>query len=146
MAYKLSIFINNISIIFISCLVGLVTGTFSETLLALVAFVLLRRFSGGSHAKKLTACLIISTFLISSIPHIPTPESLLTPINFITLVLVALFAPSHCEVNAIPDHARHKYKMISLILVATNFFFIGSTIISLSFLAQALFLINFHRR
>lgn len=146
MAYKLSIFINNASIIFISCLVGVLTGTFAETFLALISFVLLRQFSGGFHAKNLTVCLIISSLLISIIPHIPIPGSILTPVNWITLALVVLFAPSHCEVNAIATHVRRFYKIISILLVVTNFFFIGSTIITLSFFAQALFLINFSRR
>jgi accessory gene regulator B len=113
----LAIQMNNYGVIITALSIGAVTGAFWGTALSLAVFVLLRIYTGGFHLKNLDACFIVSTVLLSAIPHIHV--SALLP----TFVAVLIFAT--------------KRKFIPSLLIAANIF-VGSPIIALAALAQAL--------
>lgn len=54
-----------ISTIMIAAILGLIMGKFVESLVLIIPFMTIRRYSGGYHAKSLRICLSSSSFLIA---------------------------------------------------------------------------------
>lgn len=146
MQYALNIIMNTLLILIISLLVGLFTGRLIETALVLLSFSTLRFFSGGAHLKTAKACNIFSIILCTAIPHLVFfVKDLFWIVNGISLILMFLFAP-HPDMNAqIPSNRYPVMKLISILLVFSNFF-IYSSVIGLAFLAQSLTVIPLKRR
>jgi accessory gene regulator B len=77
----------NFGVIIASLIIGAVTGQFWGTALSLATFVLLRIYTGGFHFRNLDKCFIVSTVVLSSIPHINLPH---VPAVASTIVFAAL--------------------------------------------------------
>ncbi|MGE5703197.1 MAG: accessory gene regulator ArgB-like protein [Clostridia bacterium] len=141
MKYALAMSISTSLIIASTLLIGAWTGMFPETLRALIAFAVLRRFSGGHHAKDLTTCFVVSTALLSTIPHIQIAPDYLWLINSFSLVIVLFYAPSNCIVNNIADRDKSLYQTIAILIVIAGYF-IQMSEVTLAFLAQSLLLLG----
>jgi len=139
MKYALSNYISLLLIIGVSALIGVLTGKFIDTLVSLGSFMLLRVVSGGHHAKNMTTCFVISTIILSAIPHLTLPINIVL-VNMFTLIMVTLFAPLLVEQINMPVKARPYLKILSMLIVAVNFF-IGSSTSTLSMFVQALLII-----
>ncbi|MBG9796896.1 accessory gene regulator B family protein [Brevibacillus laterosporus] len=140
LSYSLSITINYLLVLFFSLLIGVFTSSFLDTIVALICFVVLRIFSKGYHAASLTTCFVLTTAIITVIPHIPLFDYI-NVINILNVILVLFFAPnSSFEGELIPKRREFLLKGVSLILVLFNFF-ISSHIVALSFFAQSMLLI-----
>ncbi|MRN53532.1 hypothetical protein GJB61_11050 [Paenibacillus sp. LC-T2] len=146
MQYALNIIMNTLLILIISLLVGLFTGQLIETSLVLLSFSTLRFFSGGAHLKTALTCNIFSIILCTAIPHLVfLVKDLFWIVNGISLILMLLFAPNP-DINAqIPSKRYPVMKLISILLVFSNFF-IYSSVIGLAFMAQSLTVIPLKRR
>lgn len=57
-------------VVIASLTIGAVTGAFWGTALSLATFVILRRMTGGFHFRNLDICFVVSTSVLSAIPHI----------------------------------------------------------------------------
>ncbi|MEK4261563.1 MULTISPECIES: accessory gene regulator ArgB-like protein [Paenibacillus] len=137
MHYALSIILNTLFIIMTSLCIGGLTGQLKETFLALCSFGLLRASSGGAHLKSVWACNIISIFICSLIPHIANLiHNHFIWINLFSLLVMILFAPNPDGNAQIPKEWYLGLKVISISLVALNFWF-HSSVIGLSFLLQS---------
>jgi accessory gene regulator B len=77
----------NFGVIIASLIIGAVTGQFWGTALSLATFVLLRIYTGGFHFRNLDKCFIVSTTVLSSIPHINVPH---IPTFVSTIAIAAL--------------------------------------------------------
>lgn len=144
MQYALVMILNSILIISVSLGIGLLTGKFFATALALFSFASLRFFSGGRHLRTSTQCNLFSISLCSLIPHIPLTNDLVWGVNIIALMIMIYYAPNP-DVNAqVPLHWYPALKIISILMVVANFF-IQSPVIGLAFLFQSL-TINFTQR
>ncbi len=123
----------HISIIFAaSILISLFTGKTFDVIIALIAFGILRRFSGGYHFKTLEACEVFTVSLVTIITFIHLDNTFI--INTIVLVMVVIFTKKR----------SFTYRILSLLLVASNFI-IDSDVAAISFLAQTLMLIKLRR-
>jgi accessory gene regulator B len=136
------------SVVVLSLVIGLLTGTAAQTMLSVWSFVLLRMFSSGFHFKSLDVCTIISTALLSALPHVTTfirePDIMLV-VGIAELVIVAIRAPTNLNNTRHTDKVRPYFKVISILIVISNFYFL-SPVVALSFLAQALLLLPRERR
>ena len=144
MKYALSVYLHLLSIFIFCVIIGLITGKAEETIVALLAFVILRSFSGGKHINSLEGCLIVSVILISIIPHIPVKNNYVVWINTTNVLVMTLFAPLIKELTNIPTKAIPYLKIISVIIVSINFY-INSYVIALAFLSQAALLVFWRR-
>jgi accessory gene regulator B len=118
--------------------VGLATGSFGETLMGLIAFVLIRYFSGGFHLHNALHCSILSIILLSVAPHIYLSDLWTTIIVFVSMILLGIFAPSNIEGHARIPKKYFPVLKIAAVLVATSNLFIGSPTIALVYLFQAI--------
>ena len=146
MQYALNIILNSLVIVISSLFIGWLTGSFAGTATALFGFAFLRFMSGGKHLKTATACNIISITLCSSLPHLTfLVENHLWIINMSSLILMLLFAPNPDANVQIPVRWYPFMKIISVLMVASNFFILSS-VLGLAFLAQSLTVISLARR
>jgi accessory gene regulator B len=71
MTYALSLIINMLLTIMFVLAVGSLTGKFTETAVVLISFASMRWIAGGGfHLRSLTLCVLVSTALLSVMPHI----------------------------------------------------------------------------
>src|SRR5690554_2422168 len=71
MTFALIILMNGLLSFSLALLIGAITGKAYMTLIAIIAFVLLRFCSGGFHFQSSMACTIVSCAIFAIIPHIP---------------------------------------------------------------------------
>ncbi|MEK3699387.1 MULTISPECIES: accessory gene regulator ArgB-like protein [unclassified Paenibacillus] len=142
MKYALSIIINASMIISLSLLFSIFTGKTVEVAIALVAFPLLRQVSGGYHMQSGLKCIVFSTILITAISLANFGYWTIVTLGIVSFILVALFAPSKIERQSrIPRKFYPFLKVVSLIIVSTNFLLVSS-VLSATFFAQGISLIH----
>ncbi|AGR47389.1 accessory gene regulator B family protein [Brevibacillus phage Emery] len=140
LSYSLSITLNYLLVLSFSFLIGFLTSKFIETIVAMISFVVLRIFSKGYHARSLTNCFIVTTAIITIIPHVPM-QNYTSVINGLNVILVMIFAPNGSfEEGIISKDRARLLKGVSILLVASNFL-LSSQIVALSFFIQSLLLI-----
>lgn len=132
---------NSLSIIIFSLIIGMLTGKIAGTSTALFSFALLRSVSGGYHLKSSDVCVLASVASMTLIPHLPIQENWILVLNSINLVIVILRAPAGIkDQTRIPERLYPALKVIAVLIVASNFM-IGSSVIALAYLLQAVSLL-----
>jgi accessory gene regulator B len=145
MKYALIGIINTVGTLLVSLLIGLITGKFIETILALSAFALLRFFSGGYHLKTPSSCIIVSSLIICSIPHIPLNGTAQASLMIISSLLVLVYAPSNIRGFArLPEKYFPILKLISIMIISTNWL-LGSSIFAVAYFLQSISLIRLRK-
>ncbi|EJW14657.1 accessory gene regulator B family protein [Paenibacillus alvei] len=125
-----------------SIAIGFISGRPIDTIVSLVAFAVIRHFSGGLHAKTMDQCFIVSTMIIVVPAHIVLPSSAIIAITVTCLMIFILFAPNITEdLNDAKDN-KIRNKVISVVLVGINLYVQSSTL-TLVYLAQALLIIPY---
>ncbi|PYI57077.1 accessory gene regulator B family protein [Paenibacillus flagellatus] len=146
MTYSLGILLNLFATLILTTIFGLIFGKTVEIFTILIAFAVLRAFSGGYHFEKSEYCVIFSTAMAIGLSYADfslIPNLILT---MMSLLLVAWFAPySKVRNTLIPVKYDPFLKIVSIVIVATNFLFVSS-LLSAAFFVQALTLISFHRK
>lgn len=135
--YALNAIINAIIIISFVLVIGLITGKFYESILAVLAFPVLRYFSGGMHLKSSTICNIISTIIILICVYMPISywyNGIV--LNIVSLILLVIFAPSGIKQSKMKKENYKYLKLVALLIVGSNFVF-QSPMLSLAFFAQS---------
>lgn len=129
----------NFSIPFLLSLgIGVVSGTFKGTLLAIIAFAILRMLSGGYHFKSSNVCMLSMVVVAVVPPYIHLLEIWTLILTIISLVLVLLLAPSNMRgYHRMPEKYYPLMKIASALLVSSNFL-IASEIMALVFTIQAI--------
>ncbi|WP_158299198.1 accessory gene regulator ArgB-like protein [Paenibacillus antri] len=146
LTYALSIYFNAFSIVSLSLLIGFFAGTFIETVVVIVAFSVLRAFSGGNHMRTPMMCLLVSVAAFTSIPHVPAPEPWLRDaLLCVSLLLALLFAPNVRHDPIYGNKLLPYMKWIAVAIVGTNFL-IASWVVTLAFFIQCITLIPLQRR
>ncbi|NRS20564.1 accessory gene regulator B family protein [Brevibacillus sp. HB1.4B] len=141
LTYGIAMSMNLIGVIAGCFIMGLVTGHIIDTFTAFAAFALLRRFSGGYHARSLSLCLVVSVVVFTVIPLIPVNNESLLIIKLICLLLVVVLAPANCTENNISEKLKIPFKVISILLTIC-LLLINSPIITLAVFSQAVLLID----
>lgn len=139
--YGLIICLNFLSTFIVTLAVGMMIGETLNVIYGMIAFMVLRAFSGGFHFKSSILCTIATTLIVvaASISSLPITWSMI--LNGISCILVLLYAPSRIEKQSnIPARFYPYLKVISLIIVASNFV-IRSELLTMIFLLQSVTLI-----
>lgn len=141
-------FANILNIFFVttsSITIGFISGRPIDTIVSLLAFGVIRHFSGGLHAKTMDQCFIASTMVIVVPPHIVLSSSAIIATTVACLMIFILFAPNITEdLNNAKDN-KIRNKVISAVLVGINLYVQSSTL-ALIYLAQALLIIPYSRK
>ncbi len=64
--YALSVLWSSVSLLILVLIVGVITGTVREGLLFLLPFLIMRKFSGGFHTRRMWTCIVSSTIVLST--------------------------------------------------------------------------------
>jgi accessory gene regulator B len=143
--YSLALLINATAIIIFSICIALFTARLSQTILILFSFAILRQASGGIHLKSGSWCVFASTSLVVFLSFISFNSNWTSILNLASLTLAATFAPSRIEKQSrIPKRFYPLLKLISCLIVSSNFYFLSPSI-SGAFFIQGLTLIKFRR-
>ncbi len=146
MKYSLILLINSVAIFVLSLSIGWFTGKFTETLYTIISFVLLRFFAGGMHFKTALQCIVVSTLVLSILPHIPINYQTTIILTTISFVIILLRAPFDIKKKSkIPENYFPLLKVLAALIVATNFFFM-STILAKSFFTESLSTVKLRRK
>ena len=105
-------------------LIGLLTKTFYESIIFLVAFSLIRVYTGGYHSMTYLRCNIISAssyiaivvFLYLLRDYVTNPTVLLSG-YLLTMLLALIFAPVKHENKELSESDKKKYKVLSLLVI-----------------------------
>ncbi|AOZ91282.1 accessory gene regulator B family protein [Paenibacillus crassostreae] len=143
--HAIAILLNTFFIILLSLVVSYVTGNVKEIIIILVSFALLRLVSGGMHLKSGDSCVLLTTTLFTFLLFVNLSLGQMYILTSICLILVFIYSPSRIENQSrIPKKYYGILKMISVLLVATNFWIL-SPILTATFFVQALTLVRWKR-
>lgn len=140
--FTIAVLINTIAIIILTLSIGFWTGNFEEVCIILVSFALLRAVSGGIHLKSGDKCVVVTTALFTTISIIDISQWVVFTLNSLSILLAYIYAPSRIEKQSKIDPKHYpKLKLLSIIIIATNFLFMSS-ILAVTFFVQCLTLIK----
>lgn len=145
LSYALANIINVILVALAAITIGFISGKPHDTMMALIAFGVIRYLSGGLHMKTMDLCFIVSTAIIVIPPHIVISTNVVLGITLVGLLSYILFAPNVTEeLNSKKDN-KIRYKVVSIALVAANLYFQSSTL-ALVYLVQAVMIIPYSKK
>lgn len=117
--YASQSFIMSISPLFLAIFWGICMGGVKQGLVLIIPFMMLRKFSGGYHAKKAWVCLVCSGLLLAYCIRI----SLQLQYNWIWLlitvmstVMLIVFSPIDHENRRLTQDEKRQYRKIVAIL------------------------------
>ena len=96
--------------LFLAIIVGLCFGRVKEGIVIVIPFMLLRKFSGGYHAKHLWICLTSSTLLLS----------LCVIITAVAGIGLGYFSPIDHENKRLSNEEKKMYKKVTVILTSMS--------------------------
>ena len=109
--------------LFLAIIIGLCLGGVKEGIVIVIPFMLLRKFSGGYHAKHLWMCLTGSTLLLSLCVWISfylKYDWKLAGITIIAGIGMGYFSPIDHENKRLNDKEKKLYKRVTIILVGMS--------------------------
>ncbi|USB32152.1 accessory gene regulator B family protein [Paenibacillus sp. YPG26] len=139
--YELGIRLNFIATLLMTVLAGWITGNLWEACLAMVSFLVVRRFSGGVHMKSLTLCALVSASIFVSIPFIVLDPEQIRLFTLISAAVFLIYSPNILE-ELNPPPLTPYMKAISVALVLSNYIF-QSSAIALACAVQAFLILPF---
>ena len=109
--------------LFLAIIIGLCLGGVKEGIVIVIPFMLLRKFSGGYHAKHLCVCLVSSTILLSLcilMSFYLEYDWKLAGITIIAGIGMGYFSPIDHENKRLSNAEKKLYKKITVILTGMS--------------------------
>lgn len=111
----------------IAAIWGLIFDVFAESMLLILPFMLIRKFSGGYHLKSQSACVVVSTMLlggavgVAKMMQAATNLSLLTAFVAVSVISICVFSPIASEGRSLTEKETRVFgtiaRMIALVLL-----------------------------
>lgn len=139
--YSLSFVLNFVFVVVLSLLISIFTGHVYDAVIAMVSYAILRQVSGGYHLKSGMLCVVVSAAGITAISLADFSDRVTIWATIGALILCAIFSPQMKNHTRIPGRYYPLLKVISVLMVATNFLF-NSPVIAAAFFVQGLTLIS----
>ncbi|OUM93855.1 MAG: post-translational modification of quorum-sensing peptide protein [Thermobacillus sp. ZCTH02-B1] len=128
MKFALIIVINFTVPVIAAMAFGISTGKGAETLTAVSYLLCLRMLSGGYHFERPLPCMLITFLIVAVPPHMDMAEQWTPILTGIALILVLLLAPANMKgYNTIPETYYPLLKIVSALIVCSNFLFFSET-------------------
>ncbi|WP_288528546.1 accessory gene regulator ArgB-like protein [uncultured Eubacterium sp.] len=141
--YALKVFIQGFINIVITVLIGIFLNMIKECLCFFITFILLRKFSGGLHAKKYVNCLASSSIIILfSLLFIKYLEQNNNEILFICIVVVSifiilLFSPLENKNKKLSAKEKKIFKYFTVLMTILFFVIVLVLLLNESFLTYS---------
>lgn len=127
--YAAKVFFQSIISIVVTIFIGIAFGMIRECLCFIFVFIILRKFTGGLHAKKYSHCLISSTALIiMSLIVIRVLEKnrfqiIFMCLTMIAVVIICVLSPIENNNKPLSKKEKRVYKAFSIVLSLTMIVF-----------------------
>lgn len=107
--------------VIMAIVIGWLAGSIINGILLIIPFMLLKKYSGGYHAKKLSICMIISTILLTamiklSICDIKSAYMYIT--TCIAIIELCVVSPIQSDNKVLNEKEIRHYKKIAVIQLA----------------------------
>lgn len=137
--YSLSLLINTFTSITAILVICAFTYHLTEGLVTILLFLILRFFSGGVHMHTSLSCCLASIIVLTAISHLEFNYFYLGALlDCATIVILLILAPQGIDNVSRVDHKYYPLlKIISVLMVASNFIF-HSSLVTAVFFTQAL--------
>lgn len=143
LTYGIGLKLNLYTGILLTVLLGALISDVLHSLLALAAFMALRKFSGGFHLP-ITICTLVTGLGAALIPLIRLNQGQVIILTLLSVLLVLLFAPNNYEdINQVEFNTWSKW--ISAAIALSNLF-IQSSVVASAFILQCLLLLPIYPR
>ena len=109
-----------ISPLILALLVGSLVGAVGRSMMIIFPFVVIRKFSGGFHAKRPVTCFVSSSVLLTACIFLSfciQCNWILMGITFAAAVSLIYFSPIENENRLLSGEEKIRYKRIAMILV-----------------------------
>lgn len=106
--------------VIVAVVFGTLIGCIDETIVFIIPFMIIRKFSGGYHTKKLWTCLIFSVSVIMIfilMAHYIMKISVVVIGMFISIVCLIIFSPVDTENYRLSESERKDFHKIVVVLV-----------------------------
>lgn len=114
--YGAYVLLINIVPLLLSLIVGSIMGFALNGVLFIMPFVLIRKFSGGFHAKRADVCFILSVVIISLGICLTKEITLGIPLHIImiwSVISLILLSPIDSEKRRLKDAEKRRYKYVA---------------------------------
>jgi len=137
--FQLHVFFTNASVLLTGVIVSLFLHHVGSFLIFYFGFMILRMLSGSLwHLNDSTACYVVSSVLLIVLPMFNYVEYM-NQISYFSFIILAILAPI---LKGKPTlRSKLALKIIALLCVLMNLYFIESSTLSMAFLIQSLTLI-----
>lgn len=144
--FSLTLIYGTLTTLASACVVGLLLGQFTEVMVVLFAFAVLRAISGGYHLQSALGCVVATVGFSAILSYSSYSTPIIIAVTVASLLLILLFAPSNIENQTrIPPRYNPLLKLVALALVGMNLF-VQSPLLASAFALQSLLLIRRRRR
>ncbi|NGM82794.1 accessory regulator AgrB [Paenibacillus sp. 7124] len=143
LSYGIGIKLNLFFGILLTVLFGLLFSSVLDSILALVSFMVLRKFSGGFHLP-ITICSLVTGLMASLIPLVRADNQTTAYLTMISLMITLIFAPNNYE-ELYDVEFDFWSKGISVLIILSNLYF-QSAIVAVSFIIQSFLLLPIYPR
>lgn len=107
--------------LFIAIGIGWFFGEFEMSFVLILPFMIIRKYSGGYHAKKQWICLILSSLLLAVcflLAEYLVADVVLTIMVFLAALSLSIFSPVDSENRRLSEDERKDFSKTARILVA----------------------------
>ncbi|OZQ66037.1 hypothetical protein CA600_12310 [Paenibacillus sp. VTT E-133280] len=123
---------------------GYIFSNVLSSMIALLSFMALRKFSGGVHLP-ITLCSLVTGLAAALIPLAEISQPVQYSIGLISLVIMWMYAPNDYEdINAVGFN-EHWSKLTSIAIVIVGLCF-SNSIVTISFFVQAILILPIYPR
>lgn len=131
--------INFFIVTFVVLFICIFTGQFTAGIIAVLSTPFLRYFCGGIHMKSAQLCNVISIILILIAVHLPIQYTYAgLSLTILAIIILLLYAPQGIRnVSRLEAKYYPILKLISVLIVASNFYF-QSPLLAAVFFMQCL--------
>ncbi|WP_407923755.1 accessory gene regulator B family protein [Cohnella fermenti] len=141
MRYSLSFLLNAFFIIGITLMISVFTGRFTEAVIVLISYAILRQLTGGVHLKSGTLCIVVSTAGATALSLAEFSYRIEVIVTVASLLLILIFAPYLVTITRVKKNHYPIMRAAAMLLVSTALL-VDSPPLVASFFVQALTLIH----
>ena len=122
--YGFFILFTHIAYLLLTCIFGLLTKCFLESIIFYIAFQFIRRYAGGYHAKTETRCEIFSglsilcCIVLIKFSKMYDIETVLFGISLVCAVIIFIFCPLDTPEKPLTDKEHKYFRKVSLIILS----------------------------
>lgn len=147
LTYSSIILLNTLFSVIVSMLVCMATGNLLRFVIVFVVLTIVRYFTGGAHMRSSLSCALFTTVALIAVVHIDYDYHVYGYIaDAISLMIFAVRAPSGIDViRKVSPQKKYGIKIISLLVIATNFYFNFSLLSSIILLQAVSMTHSFER-